>query len=470
VLRWGLQVGKGVRVFAARGFYILSIISLCGCGVVGPSSIKLGRNTYNDVIHQTSGDQLLINLARIHNHEMPLFMDVTEVDATVQIQANASAGQTGIGSHPGTTGGTLAGPVENVSLTGQYLEAPTIRYQPLQGAPLIAQFNSPITVDSLVYMFNSDWAFDTLLPLTVDRLTTGFSDYYAALNAIIALDHNGALIIEASQASQPSGGAAPQDKKAAATPAGPNNTLTLYFAPKGLANDNFECETELKYSKINIDRVSLNIWLRLLKIYRPGDIPALAANIETASSSDLQRIAVSLPNSIELPTASIRGKSRNRSAPLLRVRSALGVLKNLVEGEYSLTAFVSPEQATAIMNEPPKPGCRRPAHYYLVRDASLTDSIDINAKQGITSSFKRDADTRMEGVLYNSRKYMLVQVSDAPIVGSYVSAFENGKWYSISNDDEVSKRTLALLALITSVQAIPAQSGGLTPALSIGSR
>jgi hypothetical protein len=464
----GVAVGKAVRIVAARVFFILSILSLSSCGVVGPTSLKLGRNTYNDVIHQTSGDQLLINLARIHNHEMPLFMDVTEVDATVQIQANASAGQSGIGSRPGTTGGTLAGPVENVSLTGQYLEAPTIRYQPLQGAPLIAQFNSPITVDSLVYMFNSDWAFDTLLPLTVDRLTTGFSDYYTALNAIIALDHNGALIIEASQATQPAVGAA--DKKATPTPAGPNNTLTLYFAPKGLANDNFECETDLKYSKVNIDRVSLNIWLRLLKIYRPGDVPAIAANVDTASSADLQRIAASLPNSIELPTASIRGKGRNRSAPLLRVRSALGVLKNLVEGEYSLTAFVSPEEATAIMNEPPKPGCRRPAHYYLVKDANLRDNVDINAKQGITNSFKRDTDARLEGVLYNSRKYLLVQVSDAPMLGSYVSAFENGKWYSISNNDEISKRTLALLALITSVQAIPAQSGGLTPALSIGSR
>lgn len=463
-------MGKAVRIVGARIFYILSIASLCSCGVVGPSSIKLGRNNYNDVIHQTSGDQLLINLARIHNHEMPLFMDVTEVDATVQIQANATAGQSGIGSRPGTTGGTLAGAVESVGVTGQYLEAPTIRYQPLQGAPLIAQFNSPISVDSLVYMFNSDWAFDTLLPLTVDRLTAGFSDYYTALNAIIALDHNGALIIEATQLAQSSGGAAGQGDKKATTTAGANNALTLYFSPKGLANDNFKCETDLEYSKINIDRVSLNIWLRLLRIYRPADVPAIGANIDTASSAELQRITASLPNSIEIATASVRGKSRNRSAPLLRTRSALGVLKNLVEGEYSLTAFVSPERAAAIMNEPPKPGCHRPAHYYLVREANVPDNIDINAKQGITGSFKRDSDARIEGVLYNSRKYLLVQVSDTPLVGAFVSAFQNGQWYSIANDDEVSKRTLSLLALITSVQAIPAQSGGLTPALSIGSR
>jgi hypothetical protein len=65
---------------------------------------------------------------------------------------------------------------------------------------------------------------------------------------------------------------------------------------------------------------------------------------------------------------------------------------------------------------------------------------------------------------------MLVQVSDSPPMGAFVADSVNGQWYSIANNDHISKRTLALLALITSVQAIPAQSGGLTPALSIGSR
>jgi hypothetical protein len=130
---------RGVgRVVAAQILFFIAVATLGGCGVVGPTSIKLGRNSYNEVIHQTSADQLLVNLVRIHNHEMPLFIDVTEVDATVQVQANASGAQTNIGARAGTTGGTLAGAVESVALSGQYLEAPTIRYQPLQGAPLIA--------------------------------------------------------------------------------------------------------------------------------------------------------------------------------------------------------------------------------------------------------------------------------------------------------------------------------------------
>jgi hypothetical protein len=457
---------RGVqRVVASHFLFFIAIAALTGCGVVGPASIKLGRNNYNDVIHHTSGDQLLLNLVRIHNHEMPLFMDVTEVDAVVQVQGSLTGGKSNIGAHAPTalsTAGTVAGELENIGATAQYIEAPTVRYQPLQGAPLIAQINSPISVDSFVSMFNSDWPLDALLPLTVDRLTAGYSDYYSALNAIIALDHNGALIVEAAPSGQQSAASEKGGKKAVG---GPNNALTLYFVPKGLANGNFECETGLPYTQVNIERVSVYLWLRLLRIYRPADVHVADTHIGSASSAQLHKIVSQLPTSIEVPAMSLPTKTRNRAAPLLRTRSALGVLKNVVEGEYSLATFVSPEQASSIINgQPAKPGCRKPEHYYLVVDGKASDNV------GITTSFKRDADARSEGVLYNRRKYLLIQVSTLPPVGAFVSTYENGYFYFIADDDVVSKRTLALLALITSVQATPAQSGGLTPALSIGAK
>ncbi len=289
------------RVAATCASLFIATTSLNGCEVVGPYSIQLGRNNYNDVIHQTSGNQLLLNLVRVHNHEMPLFLDVTEVDAAVQVQSSITGGKTNIGAHAPTiasSAGTIAGALENVSISGQYIEAPIIRYQPLQGAPLIAQFNSPISVDSLVSMFNSDWPLDALLPLTVDRLTSGFSDYYSALNAIMALDHNGAVIIEAA----PAGQIIANNKKAAA---GPNNALTLYFVPKGSANAQFECETGLKYTPINIERVSVYLWLRLLRIYRPTDIHVSVAQIKSASLAELHRLISQLPTSIEIPAASL---------------------------------------------------------------------------------------------------------------------------------------------------------------------
>src|ERR1700722_685629 len=133
--------GSGVRSKTRIAAFsaIAAGATLGGCGVVGPYSIEHGRTSYNDVIHQTSADQLFTNLIRIHNNEMPLFMDITEVDASVLVQGSVTGGVSGIGATKGTTGGTLAGQVSSVAGTGQYQEAPVIRYQPLQGQPLIAQ-------------------------------------------------------------------------------------------------------------------------------------------------------------------------------------------------------------------------------------------------------------------------------------------------------------------------------------------
>lgn len=459
------------RAMIAPVLLVSGVLASGGCDTVGPYSIKLGRNFYNDVIQQTSADQLLLNLARIHNHEMPLFMEVTEVDATVQVQANVNSATTGIGARPGPTGGTLAGQVASVGGTAQYTEAPTIRYQPLQGAPLIAQLNSPISVDSLVYMFNSDWTLDTVLPLTVDRFTAGYSDYYVALNSIIELDRSNALIIEANQideseSSRKKGGG----KKAAGgggKPGSGSNALTLFFSPKGLANDSFECDTGIKYTSFNVERVAVHHWLRLLRIYNGIDVHSLHALVQTASSAQLTAIVRRLPNTIHIPATSLRNPTGDRTAPLLRTRSALGVMKSVAEGEYSLAMFVTPKEAANIMQgQPAGSGCRK-EHFYVVTDAIVGGTPETERQR---VDYRRETDARADGEIYVHRKYMLIQMSDFPPVDAYVVARSNGKFYFISNDDEVSKRMLALLALITSIQAIPAQSGGLQPALFIGAR
>ena len=466
----GLQAKKIPRLFriiAMRLLLCFSSLILGACDTVGPYSIKLGRNFYNDAIHQTSADQLLLNLVRIHDHEMPLFMDVTEVDATVQVQATVSGGTSNIGAQKGMTGGTLAGQISNVSGSGQYLEAPTVRYQPLQGNPLIAQLNSPITIDSLVYMFDSDWTLDTVLPLTVDRLAPGYADYYAALHSIIELDHNGALVIEANQVSETEVRGKNQGSRSEKD-AGGAKALTLFFSAKGLANNHFRCDTGLEYTRLNIERVAIHHWLRLLRIYRGMNVSALHATVHSASLPELQAIITRLPHSIHIPAASLRVND-GRLPPLLRTRSALGVLKNLAEGEHSLAMFVSPEKASDIINaQSDDPECRR-EHFYVIDDSILSGVADSSGRAS-RIDYKRDPDPRLEGIIFNKRKYILIQESVTPPISAFATVHENGKYYFIASNDDISKRTFALLQLITSVQAIPAPSAGLTPALSIGPR
>jgi hypothetical protein len=133
--------------------------------------------------HCSRKEQTFADIVRVYDHEPTSFVDVNQVSATVQFQGIAMGGVTNIGL-------TKAG---SANLSLQYQESPTIQYQPLSGAALIAQLATPITIESLGNLFNSDWPLASILTLTVDRLSPGFLDYYAAINALIALDAVGAV-------------------------------------------------------------------------------------------------------------------------------------------------------------------------------------------------------------------------------------------------------------------------------------
>jgi hypothetical protein len=146
---------------ALRAMIATSPLLVSACSNVGTTSIHMGRTPYNEAIHDTSAQQTLLNIVRVSNNETPLFMDVTEVDAATTVGASITGGDSGLGGIPNfksTSAGTIAGAVGAISGSATYTEAPTVRYQPLLGQPLIAQVSSPLDPDSLVNRYNSEWA------------------------------------------------------------------------------------------------------------------------------------------------------------------------------------------------------------------------------------------------------------------------------------------------------------------------
>jgi hypothetical protein len=97
------------------------------------------------------------------------------------------------------------------------------------------------------------------------------------------------------------------------------------------------------------------------------------------------------------------------------------------------------------------------------RDRSL---VTMNTDKAVLNP----QELRAESDLVNARKFMLIAVSDTPPVSAFASVNHGGKWYYIFDDDEVSKRTLALIVQINTTQAIPSQSAPLTPTISVGAR
>ena len=207
-----------------------------GCQNFGATAVRQERPNYNEAIHDTSRDQIFINMLRVADNDTTLFMEVTEVDASLQFQGSVNGGATGLGTgvkNPVQSAGSVSGTV-------QYQESPTIRYQPLAGQPLIAQLSTPVNVDSLVSLYGSDWPLLALLDMASERLAPSMSDSYAALNAIAALDQYNALVVTAEKSElsgQPNKAGAKQldPANAQSTPSDSrNDSLVLYLEPRHL--------------------------------------------------------------------------------------------------------------------------------------------------------------------------------------------------------------------------------------------
>lgn len=459
------RYGVFLRGVSGEALSVVAIaaITLSSCSVVGPSSIDHGRTSYNEVIEDTSRQQALLNVVRVRNGESPLFMDVAEVDAATSAGGSISGGASGIGSTPNfksTSAGTIQGPVESITGSVSYQEAPTVRYFPLSGQALIAQVSTPLAPEALVNLYNSDWALAAILDLSVNRLTIGYEDYDAAVDAMIDLDAYGALILAATSSSELGGPAAKDD-------------LTLYVAKRNIAERHAHCDG--KQTK-DAERAVDVLWQRIVYYVTGSNRSTNAVTIRSRGS----------------------GSSNNREAqpPTLQTRSALGVTKAATEttGRPSI-AFLPPAEVRRIIDDyKARPAFCRASFYTLApttfqpsvfghggesRELTETENevneIITQPDRSLITMYTDKAvltpqELRAESDLVNARRFMLVAVSDTPPESAFASVNHGGKWYYIFDDDEVSKKSLALIIQIDTIQAIPTQNASLTPTISVGAR
>lgn len=255
-------------------------------------------------------------------------MDVSEVDAAM-IGTAQIAGGPSIGSGAGSLTATL-----------EFQEQPTIRYQPLLGWPLIQQVTTPIGIDSIARLFDSDWRIGAVLQFSVDRLAPDYDEYGAALNAIISLDDAGALIFSTARAEGPEGAKSTQPARVVRPRAGatinisqkereePDNAVAIYFRPHQPASAEV-----------------CSLWHRLESIYS-----GFTRKAEPAGRSRPASGCIRSSDAIYLVTS---GGSSGPKEPLLlpffRTRSALGILQRASTTPRPLIAFVTPDEFCRIV-------------------------------------------------------------------------------------------------------------------------
>ncbi|HEY3886968.1 MAG TPA: hypothetical protein VGL73_00225 [Caulobacteraceae bacterium] len=547
---------------------IAAALTLAGCQHVGPSSIAMGRPDYNAAIQQTSQQQLLENIVRVRDAQMPLVMDVTQINAGLTFQASAGAQVAGIGGQVALQGAGRAVPTSNTAgalaslvvpaeaglfTSGViYQETPTITYTPLTGQPLIAQLSTPITVDFLATLPDSDWPITAVMTFAVNYAAPNYLDTSTAINALSALDAIGAVTSSAGRSTLSGGARSSQGgdeaKPSVSTPGasgGGDDTLTFYLLPG--KNDDLATREHV-----------LRLWISLLRIYWPvesqDDLASYLAHMKTlalvtkaldaadqrgdghvvigAASTELGPFLDGefrqLPSWVELRTSPVPpGSASHCNAPLdavaplpgqltcetlspvMRTRSALGVLKAAAQRPEPLIEFVSPAAYRKIRAEPWNGGdfwgtspnfytllpadedsvdcagghCDHPSDDAVltgffdcyVQHASLVDLFSMGPSRkcpAAGSNFSGAAEHR----LATARRFLLIVESDAPPsqalpgVPIFVAWRSSNHWYAIADDDETTKRNFALLSELMTIMAIPTQTSQPTPTVSVGGR
>jgi len=143
---------------------LLALLGASGCASFGPTSVDRDRFDYIQAIATSWKQQTLFNIVKIRYADTPVFLDVSQVIGSYQLQAGISVG-----------GGVNFGgpPLPNtlsLSAAGTYTDRPTVVYTPLTGAHFLRVLMTPIPPPALFPLIESGWPADLLLQVAAQTI------------------------------------------------------------------------------------------------------------------------------------------------------------------------------------------------------------------------------------------------------------------------------------------------------------
>ena len=147
--------------FAKAMIPALLAASLSGCLSLGPRSIETGRVQFNKAINESSSEQLLLNLVRLHYRELPYMLEVASVSQSMETNLSSS----GSGTFPAVAPNTYG-----LGLGLGISSKPTVTYTPLQGEQFVRQMLTPISMERIALLLNSGWSISRTMRLVVQEI------------------------------------------------------------------------------------------------------------------------------------------------------------------------------------------------------------------------------------------------------------------------------------------------------------
>jgi len=209
----GKSAGRSLML-ARAWVIVLTLLGAAGCASFGPVSVDRDRFDYIQAIAASWKQQTLLNIVKLRYADTPVFLDVSQVIGSYQLQAGVAVG-----------GGVNFGgpPLPNtlsLGAAGTYTDRPTVVYTPLTGAQFIKVLMTPIPPPALFLLIESGWPADLLVQVGAQSVN-GLSNSKAGVRGRAA-DPEFAQLLTALQRIQASGAVGlrtevPKDTKREAT-------------------------------------------------------------------------------------------------------------------------------------------------------------------------------------------------------------------------------------------------------------
>ncbi len=148
--------------------------AIAGCASIGPAGVEHDRPDYSGSMASSWKEQMLLNIVKFRYFDPPVFLDVSSVVSTRELQTQADA-TARLFPHPYTTSQGYG----NFAASARYTDRPTVSYTPLTGQRFINSLLRPIPPQTVFTMINSGHDASFLLALTV-RSINGIYNYSLA--------------------------------------------------------------------------------------------------------------------------------------------------------------------------------------------------------------------------------------------------------------------------------------------------
>ena len=152
----------------------VALIGLAGC-TIGPGTVGRDRLDYSAAIADSWKRQMLLNVVKLRYSDAPMFLNVGQIVSGYTVQSTFSAS----GSIFNTS--TIVPGVPNSSIglgaQGQFIDRPTVTYQPLMGERFARSLMTPIPPPALMSLIQAGSPADLVLRLAV-HVVNGIRNRY----------------------------------------------------------------------------------------------------------------------------------------------------------------------------------------------------------------------------------------------------------------------------------------------------